>query len=294
MRAQLPIGRLLGSGGATNSYSPDFTAPPGEHEHITVHDLAWLHPEAHTPPALASYLGPVVDRAIRRSTTVFTVSETVRTEVIDRYDLPPDQVLVATNAAASAFFGAESLTKEELASLTIREPFLLYVGSIEPRKNLPVLLEALAMLPEELTLVVVGNDGGNAEQQLSVIERLNLQQRVARPGFLPDEQLIRLYASAAAVVYPSRHEGFGLPVIEGMAAGVPVVASDLPVFREVGGDAVTYFDPVDTRSLVEAIDFAISSDASGEVMREVRRTQARRFDWQTSAAVVARRLQKFA
>ncbi len=132
---------------------------------------------------------------------------------------------------------------------------------------------------------------GMPQQQLAPIGQLGLQRRVLRLGYIPEAQLAGLYAAATAVVYPSRYEGFGLPIVEGLAAGVPVVASDLPVFREVGGDEVVLFDPVDSASIASALECALSLD-SGQAARERRRDQSRKFDWRASAEIVARRLQE--
>jgi glycosyltransferase involved in cell wall biosynthesis len=292
MRARLPLGRFLGSGSPLDSYSPDFTTPPGTREHITIHDLAWLHPEAQTPPGLARFLAPVARRAIERSTTVFTVSETIRSELLNRFAVDENRVVVATNAAATHFFETSPLSEEELVTLELRAPYLLYVGTIEPRKNIPLLVRAMACLPRDLNLVIVGKRGWEATSQLAQIDHLGLQSRVVLPGYITEELLARTYASAAAVVYPSRYEGFGLPIVEGLASGVPVVASDIPVFREVGGNEVFFFDPTDSDALTSAIEQAITS-AQGSIDARVRRqAQARPFDWQVSASVVSRRLQE--
>jgi glycosyltransferase involved in cell wall biosynthesis len=293
MRWRVPAGLLLVTGTPLNSYSPDFTAPPGKREHVTVHDLAWLHPEAETPPPLAQFLAPVVDRTIRRASTIFTVSHAVRDEILERYGVLPENVIVASNAAASPFFEPPPLSAAELSGLGIRDAFLLFVGTIEGRKNLSVLLEALAQLPETLTLVVVGKDGWNASQQLEPIQRLHLHERVIRPGYVEDRMLPGLYAAASAVVYPSKYEGFGLPIIEGLATGAPVVATDLPVFREVGGKEVEYFDSGDPLALAAAIERVVFDQSQGdEAARKRRQEQARTFDWKSSAEVVARRLQE--
>jgi len=285
--------RFLGSGNPLDSYSPDFTAPPGRRGHVTIHDLAWLSPEAESPPALASYLRPVVDRALRTATTIFTVSNTVRTEILDRFDVSGDRVIVVPNAPASIFYSAERLEPEELATLGIDREFLLFVGTIEPRKNLPLLLQAMIQLPNELMLVIAGGNGARAPEQLAPIQRFDLGSRVVHLGFVPEDMLPRLYASASAVVYPSRYEGFGLPVIEGLATGVPVIASNLPVFHEVGGEEVTYFDPADASSLVYAIESTIGSLIEDTAAQDRRKARAHTFDWHASAQIVARRLQVF-
>ncbi len=290
-RRDIPLGRLLRSGSPCDSYSPDFTTPPGTREHLTIHDLAWLHPEAETPLSLSAYLKPVVERAVKRATTIFTVSETVRDELLQKFDLDSERVIVASNAGASHFFGAEPLPEQHLVTFGIRPPFSLYVGTIEPRKNLPLLFEAMARLPDSVMLVLAGKNGWEAQQQLAPVERLGLERRVVRLGYVPEQQLPGLYAAAAAVVYPSRYEGFGLPIVEGLAAGVPVVASDLPVFREVGGEEVLLFDPADPASIASALERAIAEDSS-QAAREKRKAQARKFNWNASARVVSRRLQE--
>ncbi len=232
-----------------------------------------------------------MQRAVARATTIFTVSESIRSEILQKFDIPSERVIVATNAAAPHFFEAEPLSAQQLVTLGIRTPFSLYVGTIEPRKNLPVLIEALAGLPDNVMLVVAGKDGWDASEQLTPVERLGLERRVVRLGYIPDQQLPALYAAAAAVVYPSRYEGFGLPLVEGLAAGVPVVASDLPVFREVGGDQILLFDPTDPASIAAAMESALAKGSSPSE-RENRKAQARKFDWNASARVVARRLQE--
>lgn len=293
MRAHLPISRLLGIGNVPDSYSPDFTALPGKREHLTVHDLAWRHPEAQSPPPLAAYLGPVVDRAIQRATTIFTVSAAIRTEILERYRVRDERVIVAPNAATEHFFAASPLAESDLSSLGVRVPYLLHVGTIEPRKNLPVLLEAVAQLPAEWSLVIAGRDGWNADVEFASIDRLGIRSRVLRLGYVPEDVLAGLVASASVLVAPSRYEGFGLPLVEGLATGVPVAASDLPVFREVGGDAVQYFDPTDSDALSVAIERCCSPSQTSVAARSRRVLQARKFNWATSANIVAQRLMEF-
>jgi glycosyltransferase involved in cell wall biosynthesis len=292
IRHQLPIGRFLRLGRPTDIYSPDFTAPPAAaaRTHVTVHDLAWLHPEAETPKPLVDFLEPVVDRAVRTAATVFTVSETIRQETLEHYQLSEETVLVAPNAADERFFKAPPLDDAALLTIGVRRPFLLYVGTIEPRKNVAKLVDAIDRLPAELHLVLAGKDGWEASFIWRQIDHSHSRNRVVRAGYVPDNQLPRIIASAAAVVYPSRYEGFGLPVIEALAAGVPIAASDLPVFHEVGGPEVEFFDPMDSSDVARAIERALSSDQESAAARARRRAWARRFDWHSSAAVVARRL----
>lgn len=294
VRQSLPMGRLLRLGKPSDIYSPDFTAPSvsGGRTHITVHDLAWLHPEANTPEPLVRFLAPVVERAVDSASTIFTVSEAIREEVIQHYSADPDRVIVVPNAPAKYFRHAEPFDDDTLVTFGLRRPFLLSVGTIEPRKNLPVLFEAMNLLPSFLQLAVIGRAGWNGAEILGQVEEMGLSGRVVRLGFVPDDALAGLMASAAAVVYPSRYEGFGLPVIEALATGTSVVASDLPVFREVGGERAVYFDPVDPSDLARAIEFALAQPDTPEVRLD-RQARAQHFDWHTSASIVAIRLQGF-
>lgn len=281
---------LLGSGDPEDSYSPDFTTPPGRRDHVTIHDLAWLHPEAETPKALATYLSSVVNREICNVSTVFTVSNAIRTEILERFALPDERVVVASNAPTSLFFDAEPLDSFELMRLGIDRSFLLLVGTIEPRKNVRFVLDAMRHLPEDLMLVLAGKGEERVTQLLSPLEYADVRPRVIQMGFVEDALLSRLYASAYTVVYPSRYEGFGLPIVEALAAGTPVAASNLPVFREIGGDDITYFDPAEVESFIEAISTATDVQNSTDRSRRIRR--ARGFDWHYSAQIVANRLQE--
>lgn len=291
VRESLPLWRLLRVGRPADVYSPDFTAPAptSARTHITVHDLAWLHPEAETPPPLASFLAPVVQRSVGSATTVFTVSHAVRAEIIERYAIAEAQVIVAPNAAASRFFEAIPFEDEELHRFGVHRPFLLAVGTIEPRKNLATLFDAVAKLQPDVQLAIAGRAGWNAPSILSRIDERRLVGSVVQLGFVPDDELPRLMASADIVINPSRYEGFGLPVVEALATGAPVIASDLPVFREVGGASIDYVDPRDPEQLASTIERVLSrpvilTDRLGRIER------ARRFDWGTSAQIVARRL----
>lgn len=292
VREQLPFPWVLRLGKPGDVYSPDFTAPSrgGTRTHITIHDLAWLHPEAETPPPLAAFLAPVVQRSIRMASTVFTVSHAIRGEIIARYTIPEYRVIVAPNAAARQFFEAIPFDDEQLLALGLRRPFLLVVGTIEPRKNLGTLFAALDYLGPDIQLAVAGRPGWRAAEILAQIEHNQLSGRVVHLGFFPENLLHRLVATADVSVNPSRYEGFGLPIIEAMATGTAVAASDLSVFREVGGTAISYFDPTDPADMARVIETLLDHD-SAPIERQRRIDQARQFDWNRSASIVAQQLQ---
>ncbi len=284
LRASCEIGR------PDDVYSPDFTAPSPDkaRTHVTVHDLAWLHPEAETPPPLANFLAPVVERSVRSATTVFTVSEAIRAEIVDRYPIPEERVVLAPNAAAPQFFDPEPLSDERLLSLGLRKPFLLAVGTIDPRKNLTALLDARGYLRSGVQLAVVGRPGWRAPEILGRIEDLRTSGRSCI-WIRSDEALPRLMASAAVVIYPSRlrrvrtakHRSSG---DRGARARVGIVG----VSRSRGRSGRLY--RATDRRRCRLPSSGCSGDVRSRVVRN-RKEQARQFTWTKSAEIVARRLQ---
>jgi len=239
---------------------------------MTVHDATpWLHPDA---AGTRWYTRPLYPQAFARAAAIFTVSEAAREDLVRAAGAPADRVFVTPNGVDPRFF---ELRPPEGP----RAPYLLAVGTFEPRKNLPVLLDAFRTLRRDgrdLQLVVAGHQ---AFTQLLPLGDLAPHVRLA--GLVPEDELRTLYAGASCFVLPSLHEGFGLPLAEAMAAGVPAVASDIPALREVGGEAVRYADPRDPASLADAIRAALD-DREGSLLRVAAgRGRARRFRWDETA-----------
>ena len=164
-------------------------------------------------------------------------------------------------------------------------PYLLCVGTIEPRKNLPAVFRALARLPraERPELRVVGAPGLDATAIQALPARLGLNGDVRFLGPRPTDELVTLYAGALALVYPSLLEGFGLPVLEAMAAGAPVVASNRSSVPEVAGDAAILVDPEDDTSIAAALERVVTSSALRDDLRARGRARAARFSWEQTA-----------
>ena len=239
---------------------------------MTLHDATpWLHPDS---AGTRWYVRPLYPQAISRAAAIFTVSEAAREDLVRAAAVPPEKVFVTPNGVDPAFF---ELRPPEGP----RAPYLLAVGTFEPRKNLPVLLDAFRSLRRDgrdLQLVVVGHQGFT--QLLPLGE---LAPHVRLTGTVPDGELRELYAGAACFVLPSLHEGFGLPLAEAMAAGVPAVASDIPALREVGGEAVRYADPRDPDGFAEAIGAALDDREGSQLRVAAGRGRARRFRWEDTA-----------
>lgn len=250
---------------------------------VTVHDLAYLRYPETVDDHVATYRTRVPD-ALRRSARAITVSSAVRDELVAEYSLDPARVLVAPNGVDPAWASAVPLTAAARTRLRVPERYLLFVGNLEPRKGLPVLVRAHAAARREdpgvPPLLLVGPPGWGDAWAGAEPDRADARHL----GFVPDEDLRSLVAGATAVCTPSRYEGFGLPVLEALACGRPVLASDLPAHREVGGDAVTFLPPDDIDGWAGAI-VDVSSHDDPVQAAGARRDRARPFTWQRSAEV---------
>jgi len=239
---------------------------------MTVHDATpWLHPDV---TGARWYARPLYPQALARAAAIFTVSAAAREDLVRAAGAPRERVVVTPNGVDPRLF-------ELSAPEGPRAPYLLAVGTFEPRKNLPALLDAFRLLRREgrdLQLVVVGRQ---AFTQL--LPLADLAPHVRLTGSVPDEELHALYAGAACFVMPSLLEGFGLPLAEAMAAGVPAVASDIPALREVGGETVRYADPHHPEGFAAAVRAALDDREGSQLRAAAARGRARRFRWEDTA-----------
>jgi len=239
---------------------------------MTVHDATpWLHPDA---AGARWYARPLYPQALGRAAAIFTVSEAAREDLVRAAGAPRERVFVTPN-------GVDPLLFDLHPPAGPRAPYLLAVGTFEPRKNLPVLLDAFRRLRRDgrdLQLVVAGRQ---AFTQLLPLG--DLAPHVRLTGTVLDSELHALYAGAACFVIPSLHEGFGLPLAEAMASGVPAVASDIPALREVGGETVRYADPWDPEGFAAAIAAALDDREGSQLRAAAARGRARRFRWEETA-----------
>jgi glycosyltransferase involved in cell wall biosynthesis len=255
------------------SYFPVF----GPRIIVGIHDTTALDfPEETLPSTRDRLAWRAKERlALRQARRVFTVSKAARAAVEQRFGL--QDVAVVPEAPDPVFRPTPGGPEE---------PYLLYAAGISPHKNIETLLEAYAQLTDAPPLVLVGGDDPYLSSVGSVrarIERLALGRRVSITGFVPDEELARLYTGAVTVVCPSLAEGFGLPPVEAAACGAPLVLSDLPAHRETLGDAALYFPPRD----VEALRTQLASLLDDADLRRVLATRGRErvspLTWDASA-----------
>lgn len=296
-RLRLPVDARLFAGTANVVYSPDFTAPPmaGVPRMITVHDLAFLtHPET-TTDALRAYLERVVPHQVENATKVAVVSRATRDDVKRLLGVGDDRIVVARNAVDERFYRARPLGEHERQRLGIPDRYLLMVGTIEPRKNHVNALRALEAsgVGHEVPLVIAGRPGWGFEEAMALAETMYARGLVRMPHYVPDVDLPGLIAGATAMLYPSWTEGFGLPVAEALAAGIPVITGTAPALREVGGPHALYADPADIDAIAARIRDVVEHTPTA-TERHARREWTRQFSWDSSTSIVLQSLRSIA
>lgn len=255
---------------------------------VTVHDLSYrLFPECQS--RRRGWMLRLFEDRLRRADLILTVSESSRKDIVRGLGIDPARVLVTYLGADAAFRPYTVLPEERAAleKLAIPEDYLLYVGNIEPRKNLLRLLDAYAAFCQRngkgLKLVLAGGSGWKNKAIYQRVEDTGMEKQVICTGFFPQNLLPALYNRARALVYPSLYEGFGLPVLEAMACQLPVLAAATSSLPEVGGDAVHWFSPDDTMGMTKAMEEVLSSESTMQRMKEKGLRQAEKFSWERCA-----------
>jgi glycosyltransferase involved in cell wall biosynthesis len=250
---------------------------------VTIHDCAFFDCPDCFAPAFARWYQCLVPRLARRAARILTVSSFSRDRICELFNISPEKVVIAPNGVSSHWRPANGQDIADVrARLGIEQPFVLYVGSIEPRKNLGRLLTAWQRLGAEkdgVTLVLVGAQGRVFRD--AGFERLPSDVRAT--GFLQDADLRSLFTGAEAFVFPSLYEGFGLPVLEAMACGAPVVCSQAAALAEVAGDAALLVDPLDADSIASGLSRMLADRELRQALRQRGFCRAAEFSWAATA-----------
>jgi len=285
--AGVPFNRLVP--GAELFHATEHLLPPlqGVPTVLTVHDMIFrLFPE-HQKRLNYWYLNATMPLYCRRANAIVSVSECSKRDLIAHYNLDPGKVTVIYEAAAPEFKPASPVAVEEVRRrYGLPEQFLIHVGTLEPRKNLVRLIEALQRLRGEGLIVplwMVGGRGWLYDDFFRRVEELEVRDVVHLTGYVPAADLPLLYSAATVAAVPSVYEGFGLPVLEAMACGTPVVASNTSSLPEAGGDAARYFDPYDVEAMAEALRAVWTDPELRAEMRQRGLVQAARFSWGRAA-----------
>lgn len=288
-RARLPFPVETFTGKVDLFHATDFVLPPTLPQTrtlLTVHDLSFVRVPEAASPRLKAYLDAVVPRSVCRADHVLADSQATKEDLIELYGIQSDKITVLLS-------GVDPRFKRTSLSLTTRNkyqigdrPYILSVGTVQPRKNYGRLIQALARLRADgldLSLVIIGGKGWLTDPIYETLGQTGMREFVRFTGFVDEADLPALYSGAACFAFPSLYEGFGLPILEAMACGVPVVTSNLSSLPEVAGDTALMVDPYDLDALTDALRHLIEDSALRERLIAGGYERARQFTWRASA-----------
>jgi glycosyltransferase involved in cell wall biosynthesis len=252
----------------------------------TIHDISFNYFPEFIKKSDLFFLKVFIPRSIRQADKIITVSASEMKKIIDFYKIPPEKVDFSYNGVDFEKFcqqysdeGKEAIRKK----YNLPKKFLLYIGTLQPRKNIPVIIEALKN--SDLKLVLVGDrEAHNFDKKIDkVIEKNNLGEKVVFPGWIDEKDKPILLQIADCFVFSSLYEGFGIPIIEAMAANTPVVCSDIPVHQEIGKGAALFCDPRNFEDFSEKINQVLTNTEIRSNLIEQGAAVARRYSWQKTA-----------
>lgn len=281
---------------------------------LTIHDISFNFFPQFIKKSDLFFLKTLIPRSIRRADKIITVSQNEREQIINFYKIPPEKVDFAYNGVDLEKF-SQKFSPEEMKKINTKykiparnasptrsaasaaswrsdaggpdTKYILYVGTLQPRKNIPALIQALAVFYEkykmdDIGLVIVGNrKARNFDPKIDeTIEKFDLQDKIIFPGWVEEVDKPALYKLAECFVFPSLYEGFGIPIIEAMAAGLPVVSSNKSCLPEVGGDAALFADPADYADFADKIHKVITDENVKASLIQKGISRAREFSWQ--------------
>ena len=293
VREQIHVPWLLRRERPDVFHAPHYVLPPAVRcrSVVTIHDCIHLMFPQYLPNRAAyAYAKASMWSAAKRSNRILTVSEASKRDILHFFNVPPEKVVVVYNAIDERFRIAPA--EEDVARVRERyrldHQFVLYAGNIKPHKNLVRLIEAFDELRKggfhDLKLLILGDEISRLPALRRAVHKHRLHKHVRFLGYLPDETLAILYRLAAVFVFPSLYEGFGLPPLEAMASGTPVVTSNVSSLPEVAGGAAVLVDPYDVGSIVAGVRLVLTNPAVANELRANGIERSREFSWERSVA----------
>jgi glycosyltransferase involved in cell wall biosynthesis len=291
-RASLPLPIETFVGNVDLYHATDFVLPPTRAKTktlLTVHDLSFVRVPDAASPSLKRYLDAVVPPSVKKAQHILADSQATKDDLINLYAVKEEKVTVLLSGISPRY---TPVTSSQLV-LTIRNkynidkaPYLFTIGTIQPRKNYSRCIRALKVLRDagyDLALVIAGGKGWLEDEMYKTLDETKLHDSVHLIGFADDQDIAALYSGAEAVLFPSLYEGFGFPVLEGMACGTPVITSNISSLPEVAGDAAIMINPYEVEAIADAVKRILEDSTLRSSMIEKGFAQAAKFTWEKSA-----------
>ena len=288
---QIKIPLALAREGVRLVHEPHYVLPPAIRcrSVVTIHDCIHLMFPQYLPSRLAHvYAKGSMWSATRKADRILTVSEASKRDILRLFNVRPEKVVVVYNAIDERFLAPANAERMDLVRqrYQLDDPFVLYVGNIKPHKNIERLIDAFGRArhqgPDNLKLVIIGDEISKYPALRQSVHKHKLDKHVRFLGFQPQETLAAFYRLARAFVFPSLYEGFGLPALEAMACGAPVVTSNVSSLPEVAGGAALLVDPYDSEAIANGIVRAVTDDAMRADLIARGYERARSFSWTQS------------
>ncbi len=288
---QIRIPLALRREGVTLFHAPHYVLPPLVRcrSVVTIHDCIHLMFPQYLPNRAAlTYARTSISLAARRATRVMTVSESSKRDILRFVDTEPEKIDVIYNAYDERF-GVEPREEDVIRvreRYQLHDEFVLYAGNVKPHKNLERLIEAFDLVRKRglghLKLVLIGDEISKYAALRRAVHQHQLHKYVRFLGYLPEETLAVMYRLAGVFVFPSLYEGFGLPPLEAMASGTPVVTSNVSSLPEVAGDAAVLVDPYAPKAIADGIYRVLTDEGLRRSLRQLGLARAKQFSWEQS------------
>jgi len=287
----LPLHAEVLAGDCDLYHSPDFVLPPLKRARgvVTVHDLSFMRVPACADPSLRAYLNRAVPKAVSAARHVLADSWNTRNDLVELLQADPGKVSVVPGAVDATFTRVEDAARLEQVRVRYRLPqwFIISVGTLEPRKNYARLVAAYALMRRQTGLphhlIICGGPGWLFQEVYERVRTEGIGDYVHFLGFVPDADLAALYTSADLMVFPSLYEGFGIPPLEAMACGAPVVSSNNSSLPESVGNAALMVNAEDVEDIADAMARVLGNSAFRARLIELGRIQAAQFTWHAAA-----------
>ncbi|MBI2411051.1 MAG: glycosyltransferase family 4 protein [Candidatus Kerfeldbacteria bacterium] len=256
---------------------------------LVVHDVGFERQTELYSTKEKAYHRFAMKLAVKYATSIITVSAFSKSEIVDVYHIDPKRITVIFNGLNNYEYDSASIPFSSLEQrLHIRKPYLLFIGRVEQKKNIPFLIDIFAILKTQYhfsgQLILAGSPGFGHDDVMNRIAAHQLKQDVIQTGWIEEHELRTLMQNATLFVFPSAYEGFGIPILEAMQAGIPVVCSAIPALQEVGGEAACYMDIHSSHSAAEKINALLAAPDQMMTLRQKGTERVKQFSWSATAA----------